>query len=70
MRFLSLLVILGLSGCAHWDQLEPSEKVVVGVGTAVVVGALIIRNGDQPSIQNQCISTRSFETGCGRAFPQ
>ena len=65
-----MLVILFLSGCAQWDTLEPSEKVVVGIGATVIVGALIIRNGQENVIQNQCISTRSFETGCGRAFPQ
>ncbi len=62
-KILILLIALGLSGCAHWDTLEPSEKVVVGVGTAVVVGALIIRNGEGQT-QSQCISTRSLETGC------
>ncbi len=64
-----ILVLLLLSGCAHWNDLEPAEKVVVGVGATVVVGALIIRNG-KGNTQNQCISTRSFETGCGRAFPR
>ena len=64
-----LVVLLLLSGCAQWDTLEPAEKVGVVVGTTVVAGALIIRNGKQP-VQNQCISTRRFETGCGRAFPQ
>lgn len=68
-----LLAIISLSGCetfnevTHWDSLEPAEKVVVGVGGAVILGALIIRNGQGPvQSQNQCISTRSLETGCHR----
>jgi hypothetical protein len=63
MKLITLLAVLALSGCAHWDELEPAEKVAVGVGATVVVGALIIRNGQGQS-QSQCISTRSLETGC------
>lgn len=58
-----VIAALSLLGCAHWDQLEPSEKIAVGVGAALIVGALVIRNG-QGNTQSQCISTRSLETGC------
>ena len=63
MKSIVLVLALCLSGCAHWDELEPSEKVVVGVGAAVVVGALVIRNGQGDTVNN-CISTRSIQTGC------
>ena len=68
-KIIVLVAALMLSGCAgmkhHWDQLEPAEKVVVGVGTAVVVGAWIIRNGESDIINKTCVSTRSIQTGCG-----
>ena len=64
---IAVLLSLTLSGCAHWDQLEPAEKVAVGVGGALIVSALIIRNGQQVNNFN-CISTRSLDTGCGGRF--
>ena len=60
-----MLALVSLGGCAQWNELEPAEKVGVAVAGSVVVGALIIRNGQGQS-QSQCISTRSLETGCPR----
>jgi hypothetical protein len=54
-----IFLTLALASCAHWDQLEPAEKVAV----AVVVAAVII--AESSDSQSQCISTRSLETGCG-----
>ena len=62
-----LLAAMGLFGCGHfpqvqaaWDQLEPAEQVAVGVGAALVVGAVIVRNGEH----SQCYAHHSVNTDC------
>jgi len=65
MKLISICTVLCvLSGCATWDELEPAEKVAVGVGAAVIVGAAIIRNGNDPVTINQCYAHHSVDTDC------
>jgi len=65
MKGIILLLALALSGCATWNELDTGEKVALGVGVAVLVGANIIKNSQGDYIENDiCISTRSLETGC------
>ena len=64
-RLLLLLTILGLSGCAQWNELSEGEKVGVIVGTTVLIGASIIANSQDSHPNKICISTRSVQTGCG-----
>lgn len=76
-RIIGIIVVLVIAGCqlgcVHtnpkdwWNARTDGEKIAIGVGTSIVVGALIIRNGEgNPQSQQQeiCISTRSLETGC------
>lgn len=58
-----ILLAFTLSGCAQWNELSDGEKVAYTVSGAVLVGALIIRNG-QGDTNNVCVSTKSIRTGC------
>lgn len=65
MRIFICLVALCLGGCAQWNELSEGEKTAVVVGGAVIVGAMLIRNGQgDTTVVNNCISTRSLQTGC------
>ncbi len=66
-KFILIACMFLLSGCSHWNQLSEGEKVSIVVGTAVIVGAVIIKNGVSNDINKICISTRSIQTGCGDA---
>ena len=63
MRFLALLVILGLSGCATWADKSDTEKQawILG-GAAVLVGVALSKQEDTVNIgQDNC-----FESQCER----
>lgn len=63
-----VLAVLMLSGCAQWQELSDGEKTGIMVGAAVLIGANLISN-TQDNTVNNCISTRSLETGCGKFKP-
>ena len=62
---IALTAVLTLSGCAHWDNLSKQEKAAYIVSGSILVGALIIRNGQGDTYTiNNCVSTKSLKTGC------
>jgi hypothetical protein len=62
MKVFLLIFVCFLSGCAQWNGLSDGEKTGIIVGGAILVGANIIKNSEDPV--NNCISTRSIKTGC------
>jgi hypothetical protein len=65
MRVILLILTLALGGCA-WSEMDSGEKAGVIIGGAILLGAAIIKNSQDPDyFENDiCISTRSLETGC------
>lgn len=59
-----LLACLCLSGCAQWNELSEGEKTALIVSGAIIVGANIIKNSQDTTVINNCISTQSIKTGC------
>lgn len=72
MRILILAAMLSLSGCATWNELSEGEKDAVKIGVvagAILIGANIIKNSQGDTVVNNCISTRSLQTGCEGILP-
>lgn len=78
-KFYLLVVVAFLAGCVSsngvtrvdpkgwWSERSDTEKLIIGGGSSMIVTGLIIRNGQgNNQSQEQCISTRSLETGCPR----
>ena len=63
-----VLLALMLGGCGttnylHWSELTDREKQTVIISGTILVAAAIIANSQETTVNN-CISTRSLETGC------
>ena len=62
---ISLIAVFALSGCAQWNKLSDTEKTAYVVSGSILVGAMLIRNGQGDSYTiNNCVSTKSIRTGC------
>lgn len=60
MKYIFILLALSLCGCANMSEREKQTAVIAG---SILVGAVIIADKSD-HVVNNCISTRSLETGC------
>lgn len=62
-KMVMVVLALALSGCASWERLsEREQQTWIIAGSILVSGAAIAYHND--TTVNNCISTRSLETGC------
>lgn len=69
MKTIIIIATLALSGCAQWNELSDGEKTAVIVSGAILIGANIIKNSNDTTVVNNCISTQSIRTGCHSPVP-
>jgi uncharacterized protein YcfL len=64
-KLVVVVLALALSGCASWDRLsEREQQTWIIAGSILVSGAAIAYHSSNDTHVNNCISTRSLETGC------
>ena len=69
-KFLLVLAVVGLSGCgcmktASWDSLSEREQQTIVIAGSILVAGFVVAHSNDTNVNN-CISTRSLETGCGK----
>jgi uncharacterized protein YcfL len=60
-----VVLLLALSGCAHWDNLSEREQQTVVIAGSILATGFVIAHSNDTRVNNyNCISTRSLRTGC------
>ena len=68
-KILLIGAVLVLGGCSHfeaWENLTEGQQNTIVIATTIAAGAILIAEQDHSHTVNNCISTRSLETGCPR----
>jgi hypothetical protein len=60
-KLIVLIAALGLSGCAHWEQMSETEKQAWIFGGAIVLGSIALSTQEDKVIDNRDIC---FESVC------
>ena len=60
-----ILTLLALSGCAQWNKLSEREQQTVIIAGSILAAGFVVAHSNETNVNN-CISTRSLETGCPR----
>ena len=60
-----ILTLLALSGCGTWNKLSEREQQTVIIAGSILAAGFVVAHSNETNVNN-CISTRSLETGCPR----
>ena len=58
-----VLLALSLSGCGAWNKLSEREQQTVVIAGSILAAGFVVAHSNETNVNN-CISTRSLETGC------
>ena len=60
-----VVLLLSLSGCGTWNKLSEREQQTVIIAGSILAAGFVVAHSNETNVNN-CISTRSLETGCPR----